>query len=124
MKNIKKLLKEQQEELFDRQKYITKEFQDYGYRLAAKLNDLEHKSLYIKLAKEENRGLLDRALSFAIDYPEARNKGKIFMWKLKELRNEFKDEDGNIKKSDKPKNGKKKSKQRRLYEGDDNDSQD
>lgn len=88
MKNIKKILKEQQEELFNRQKYITREFQDYGYRLAVKLNDLEHKSLYIKLAKNEERAFLDQALSFAIDYPKAENKGKIFMWKLKELREE------------------------------------
>jgi hypothetical protein len=89
MRNIKKILKDEQEELFNRQKYITKEFQDYGYRLAVKLNDLKHKSLYIKLAKEEKRGILGRALSFAIDYPKADNKAKIFMWKLKELRKEF-----------------------------------
>lgn len=68
-------------------KYVTKEFQDYGYRLAVKLDDLEHKSLYIKLAKKEKRPLLDQALSYTLDYPKARNKGKIFMWKLKELKN-------------------------------------
>ncbi len=100
MKDIKKLLKEQQEELFDRQQYITHEFQDFGYRLAVKLNDLEHKSLYIKLAKEEKRALLAQALSFAIDYPKAKNKGKIFMWKLKELRKEYKK---NGKDKEKPK---------------------
>ena len=65
--------------------YITQEFQEYGYRLAAELNDLKHKSLYIKLAKEERRSLLDQAKRFVID-AKADNKGALFMWKLKELR--------------------------------------
>lgn len=69
----------------DDQGYITQEFQDYGYRLAAELNDLQHKSLYIKLAKEEERGLLEQARNFVID-SQADNKGALFMWKLKELR--------------------------------------
>ena len=87
MKKIKDLLKQQQE-LFDEHKYVTTEYQDYGYRLALKLNDLDHKALYIKLAKEEPRALLEQALSFASDYPNARNKAKLFMWKLKELKDE------------------------------------
>ncbi len=71
-------------------KYITQEFQDYGYRLAVKLNDLEHKGLYIKMAKEENRQLLERALSFVSD-AKAKNKGALFMWKLNELKKESKE---------------------------------
>lgn len=86
MKAIKDLLKKQQE-LFDDHKYVTTEFQDFGYRLALKLDDLKHKALYIKLAKETPRGLLEQALSFAADYPNVRQKGRVFMWKLKELRN-------------------------------------
>jgi len=85
MRKLEDLLKDQQE-LFDGAKYITKEYQDFGYRLALKLGDLEHKALYIKLAKEEPRGVLEQALSFSIDYPQARNKARIFMWKLKEIR--------------------------------------
>lgn len=67
--------------------YITKEFQDYGYRLALELDDLKHKSLYIKLAKQENRALLERARSFVVD-AQAKNKGALFMWKLKEMKKE------------------------------------
>ncbi|KKQ36179.1 MAG: hypothetical protein US52_C0006G0009 [candidate division WS6 bacterium GW2011_GWA2_37_6] len=67
-------------------KYVTHEFQDYGYRLAVKLNDLSHKSLYIRLAKNTKRAILDQALSFTLDYPKAKKKAKIFMWKLSELR--------------------------------------
>ncbi len=68
--------------------YVTQEFQDYGYRLAAELDDLKHKSLYIKLAKEEERGLLEVARSFVLDADSARSKAKLFMWKLRLLREE------------------------------------
>lgn len=79
-------------------KYVTKEFQDFGLRLAGKLNDMKHKSLYIKLAKHEKRGLLEKAVSFTLDYPNATNKAKIFMWKLKELKTELKEEHDKEKK--------------------------
>lgn len=69
-------------------KYISREFQDFGYRLAAELDDLEHKSLYIKLAKETDRGLLEQARRFVIDADHARSKARLFMWKLKELKKE------------------------------------
>ncbi|MBM3209562.1 hypothetical protein FJZ40_04735 [Candidatus Shapirobacteria bacterium] len=71
----------------EKQKYITREFQDYGYRLAQILNDLEHKALYIKLAKEVPRPTLEKALAFVKD-SRPRSKAKLFMWKLGELRRE------------------------------------
>lgn len=94
MQDLKDILEEKkkgQQELFDSRKYISREFQDYGLRLAGKLNDMKHKALYIKLAKEKPRALLDQAFSFTTDYPGAKNKGKIFMWKLKELTDERKE---------------------------------
>ncbi len=66
-------------------KYISREFQSFGIRLAEELDDYKHKSLYIKLAKTTHRSILEKALSFAVD-SKARNKGALFMWKLKELR--------------------------------------
>jgi len=71
-------------------KYVTHEFQDYAYRLAVKLDDLQHKSLYMRLAKNEKRPLLDQALSYTLDYPKVRNKAKIFMWKLGDLKKDMK----------------------------------
>ncbi len=69
-----------------RRKHVTKEYQDYGLRLATQLNDPHHKSLYMKLAKDRARAHLERAFSFAIDYPNASgNKGRLFMWKLKQI---------------------------------------
>ena len=72
----------------EKSKYIGTEHQDYGIRLASRLGDFKNKSLYMKYAKELPRGLLESAASFAIDYPDRMNngnKGRIFMWKLKEL---------------------------------------
>lgn len=62
------------------------EYQAYGNMLAEKLRDAKHRTLYIKLAKEEDRRLLDSALSFVLDTDKKMGLGKLFMWKLKELR--------------------------------------
>ncbi|MBI4096838.1 MAG: hypothetical protein HY428_00285 [Candidatus Levybacteria bacterium] len=66
-------------------KYISREFQSFGIRLAEELNDYKHRGLYIKLAKTVHRSILEKALTFAVD-SQATNKGALFMWKLKELR--------------------------------------
>lgn len=86
MKSIKELLKQQQKELFDGSRFVTQEFQDFGYRIAVKLDDLKHKALYIKLARNEPRALVEQALSFAVDYPNAKNRARLFMWKLNDLK--------------------------------------
>jgi len=70
----------------DTDKYISREFQKYGYELAESLGDLKHKALYIKLAKTTPRGLLESAKSFVVDAQNARSKGRLFMWKLGELK--------------------------------------
>lgn len=69
----------------DKNKFISREFQDYGYRLAAELGDLKHKSLYIKLAKTVDRAILEACKRFVMD-SNADNKGALFMWKMKELK--------------------------------------
>ncbi|HAU99553.1 MAG TPA: hypothetical protein DCW55_05020 [Candidatus Pacebacteria bacterium] len=68
---------------------ITREFQDYGYRLAVELNDMAHKALYIKMAKETPREILEQARTFILD-ANARNRGRLFMWKVSELKKERK----------------------------------
>lgn len=70
----------------DRPKNLTTEFQVYGVYLAETLEDTKHYSLYIKLAKELPRGLLEEALNYTKGYLTAKNKGKVFMWRLKQLR--------------------------------------
>lgn len=65
-------------------KYISREFQSYGYWLAKELDDLKHKSLYIKLAKNIHRSILENALSYVKD-ANVESRARLFMWKLKEL---------------------------------------
>lgn len=77
---------------FDKQrdKYVSREFQKYGYDLAQELGDLKNKSLYIKLAKETPRHLLEKARYFVKDAGNVKTPGKLFMWKLGRLRKEHK----------------------------------
>lgn len=70
----------------DSAKYISQEFQNYGYRLAIDLDDLAHKSLYIRLAKTVPREVLEKARSFAVDAMHAKSRARLFMWKMRELR--------------------------------------
>ncbi len=81
MQSIKDILKK-----FDpmEDKYISREFQSFGVHLAQKLMDEKHKSLYIRLAKIIPRPILEQAYRFVID-SRAKNKGALFMWKLKEM---------------------------------------
>ncbi|MFZ6034619.1 MAG: hypothetical protein ACOYUB_00510 [Patescibacteria group bacterium] len=65
-------------------KYISREYQSFGVYISQKLSDENRKSLYIKLAKTTPRPLLEEALRFVVD-SNARRKGALFMWKLKEL---------------------------------------
>ncbi|OGD09783.1 hypothetical protein A2397_01815 [Candidatus Amesbacteria bacterium RIFOXYB1_FULL_44_23] len=83
MKSLKQLLDDKVG--VDKNKYVSKEYQDYGYRLAMELGDERHKSLYIKLAKTADRAVLEQCRSFVLD-SNAHNKGALFMWKMKQLR--------------------------------------
>lgn len=85
-------------------KYISREFQSYGYYLSEQLNDLKHRSIYMKLAKTMPRALLEKALSYVKDAKVDR-RGALFMWKLKQMgawENKLKDQKLKIKKTDIP----------------------
>lgn len=69
-----------------RQTNNSTEHQIYGVYLGDTLSDTKHYSLYIKLAKTYPRKILEDALSYVKDYPNAKSKGKLFMWKVKELK--------------------------------------
>ena len=72
----------------DEDKYISREFQKYGYELAKELGDLKNKALYIKLAKETPRGLMEKARSFVKDAYDVKSPTKLYMWKLNQLKKE------------------------------------
>lgn len=64
------------------------EFQDFAYRLAAELNDLDRLGVYMRLVKNNPRTLMQEAYQFVID-SKTDTKGKLFMWKFKKLKLEF-----------------------------------
>lgn len=68
----------------DEDKYISREFQKYGYDLAYSLGDLKNKSLYISLAKKEPRALLEKIKHQVLETGKGVNLGKLFMWQLKQ----------------------------------------
>jgi predicted RecB family nuclease len=93
-----------QEELFDtseyvtskyisgkKKGYVTKEYQSYGAWLAHQLNDEKRMSMYIKWAKDKPRSVLESAYRFTADYPHAKDKSRLFMWKVKELEEQTKE---------------------------------
>lgn len=84
MKKLSRILDETKNK--DRPKNLSKEFQYFGVYLAESLDDTKNYSLYIKLAKEVNRALLEETLSFVKGFKSAKDKGRVFMWKLKELK--------------------------------------
>lgn len=86
MKSIAKAISEAK--FKDRPKNIAHEFQHYGVYLAESLDDTKHYSLYIKLAKTIDRGILEEALTFTKGYYNAKNKARVFLWRLKQLRKE------------------------------------
>ncbi|MBU1016838.1 MAG: hypothetical protein ABIJ36_02490 [Patescibacteria group bacterium] len=86
MESIKDVLSKRD---WDKGRYIKHEWQDFGYRLAVELKDLDHRSLYMKLAKNEDRKKLQKALDFSKDYKK--DRAKLFMWKLKRLRDKIDD---------------------------------
>ena len=85
MKSISKIIDEVKHK--DRPKNLSQEFQVYGVYLAETLDDTKHYSLYMKLAKEVKRSLLEEALTYTKGYIHAKNKARVFMWRLQQLKN-------------------------------------
>lgn len=82
-----------------RDKYVSREFQKYGWDLANELNDLSHKALYIKLAKTTPRHILEAARTFVSDATNANSKARLFMWKVKNLKDKISQPDKGIVKT-------------------------
>ena len=74
--------------LTKRQKYVKNDFQAYGLDLAKELGDWQNRSLYIRLAKTIDFNILEQARLFIKDQSPGTIKTpyKLFMWKLKQLR--------------------------------------
>lgn len=66
-------------------KYISREFQSFGIYLSEELSDYRHRAIYIKMAKDIPRSILEKALNF-VKASNARSKARLFMWKVGKLR--------------------------------------
>lgn len=69
----------------DEDKYLSREFQRFGIYLAERLGDIKHKALYIKMAKETPREILEDALAFVLD-ANANSRARLFMWKVAQIK--------------------------------------
>jgi hypothetical protein len=74
----------------DKQKRISREWQDYAYRLSLELDDKGHVPIYMRMCKNVDRSILEEARTFVKASTNAKNKARLFMWKVKELRIERK----------------------------------
>lgn len=88
IQSLRELLAQRQPERIKQEKKTlsySREFQVFGDRLTQELKDEKHRGLYMKLAKQENRAHLERALYFVKDV-HAKNPARLFMWKLKQIK--------------------------------------
>jgi len=69
----------------DTDKYVSQEFQKYAYELAKELDDLPHKSLYMKLAKRHSADTLLKIAKDVADREGVENKGAYFMKIISEM---------------------------------------
>ena len=84
------LFKDLHQKLEKRKKYVKNEYQAYGLELAEEMDEWSKRAMYIRLAKNTPRNLLEKARYFVKDQPRGKIKtpGKLFLWKLKELKDE------------------------------------
>lgn len=71
-----------------KQRRISREFQDYAYRLAVELEDTAHTPIYMRLAKNTPRSVIEQARLFVLGANHPTSKARLFMWKLKQIREE------------------------------------
>lgn len=74
----------------NRPKNLSQEFQVYGVYMCEELGDTTNYPLYMRLAKTVSRPVLEEALTFCKAYYSAKSKPKLFLWKLKQLKEEQK----------------------------------
>ena len=75
-------------------RYVSTPEQLLALRLCRELNDEAHKTLYLHLCKHTRPELIEAALRFVSD-ANAHSKGKLFSWKIKQLRAQWRKEGKN-----------------------------
>jgi len=81
----------------DGSKYVNHEFQIYGHWLATQLGAEDKQiGMFIKLAKNQNRDLIQTALEFVKGAYKPKSKVNLFLWKMKKLREEKEEKGGKV----------------------------
>ena len=90
---IKDQLEKYQKTIESRQKYVKNEYQSYGLELAKELGDWKNRAIYIRLAKNMDRKIIEQARYFVKDQNPGAIKTpyKLFMWKIHQLKESNKD---------------------------------
>jgi len=78
-----------------KESHVYREYQMTGLTIAETLGDEKHKSLYIKLAKENDGGKLMRLAKDVADRKGVKNKGAYFMYCLTHPESDKKNDKGN-----------------------------
>jgi len=68
--------------------YISNPNQLRALQLSSKFGDQDHKILYLNLCKNVHPTIIDQAESFVSD-ASAHNKGALFMWRVKKIKQEW-----------------------------------
>ena len=89
-KNIKDILDKRLETLGKKPVYAKYEWQDFGVRVAKELGDESRAGMYIKMARNYGQEILEEALDFVKEAKNVKSKPKLFLWKLKQLKEESK----------------------------------
>ena len=76
-----------------KQKRISREWQDYAYRLALELSDTVHTSIYMRMCKNVPRHILEEARVF-VKGSMAKSKARLVMWKVKQLKERKREKKG------------------------------
>lgn len=87
---LQELIESRKQVILKRAQHSPLEFQAYGYFLAENLNDLLHRGIYIRMAKNISRQILETAYHYvkeSIPHLQGKNaQAKLFMWKVKQLK--------------------------------------
>ena len=74
-------------------RYISREFQKYAYDLALELGDEAHMGIYMRMVKNTPRHIIEKARYFVKDANNVKSPGKLFLWKVKQLKEEIKEKE-------------------------------
>lgn len=88
--NIKDLVDEKLKTLGKKPVYAKHEWQDFGVRVARELGDEKKAGMYIKLTRNYGKEIVEEALDFVKEATNVKSKPRLFLWKLKKLKDESK----------------------------------